>query len=483
MNRLDERWDESLGGITSSAFYGLAAQGFDHHGLRTLRLRPLLFFQRRTTATALAYLNHPPFPHLVTAPAYRHLGRDERAMRIPILGLAIMVLAATFVAARRVGGLDLAFFTTGLLAATPLFCQYGNLVDAPMFSLATLVPAWLAWESYRKHRTRRALVVWIIAGGLSGASYWFGYFLVPVLWMDLLIREGKRGLLRLGFVAGLPFGLALVAYLAWLALATDGWSDMATQLRVLLSAPVGGDSKLTPEQIDYFRNMQAHLWRGWGWPFLGLIAIGSVVALFQRGPASRTAAILCIAGLLPCIAFRSRAAFHEFWILQATPGLALLAALPILLAWRHFRERPQRWAVLAGWVAVMAWGLWTGKELHASYLTDKYTNPGLVLNRYVGPDDVVLYPMNNISWRFYCQAATVPLYDSADAHRRYMEALRPGRDQINRLFVFWTPEAGVVPELAPVLSLVKSRQVVPYRGTTAPLFELDIDGAMKLFRN
>ncbi|MCA9322591.1 MAG: glycosyltransferase family 39 protein, partial [Planctomycetes bacterium] len=239
--RLDEPWDQSLGGTTSGAYYGLAARAFEVHGLGNLRLQPLHFYQPNTTKTVFAYRNHPPFPHLITATAYRLLGHDERSLRLPIFLLTCLTVLGTFMAARRRPGHEVAWIALCLLAATPMFFQYGDMVDAPSFSLVTLVWAWLAWERHRRLRSGRSLTLWLIAGGLAGLSDWFGYLLVPVLWLDLLIRRRDERPWRLAFIAGLPFGLALVAFCLWL-IWTAGWQGALDQLLNLSRVPSRNDT-------------------------------------------------------------------------------------------------------------------------------------------------------------------------------------------------------------------------------------------------
>ncbi|MCA9322663.1 MAG: hypothetical protein KDB53_18115, partial [Planctomycetes bacterium] len=228
--------------------------------------------------------------------------------------------------------------------------------------------------------------------------------------------------------------------------------------------------------------MVKHVARGWTWPTLVLIGLGAIQALTRRNAAARTALALSAAGLLPCLAFSSRAAVHEFWILQAVPGLAILAALPVAALWQRTRVT-RAWPLVAlAIVAMTALGIRQGHALHAEYRTDRWVDFGRAMNEFVGPNDVVLYPNDTEPWRFYCEAATIPLYRSVFAHRAIMDALQPGRDEIEHLYVMWPSDGPVVLELQPLVGIGRSLQKIPDRGGYASLIEIDRQRAFDLFR-
>ncbi len=459
---IDAPFDASLGGTTST-YYGLAARNFETHGLMALRLRPALFAQPTTTETAYFYYNHPPFPHLITYPAYHAFGRNEQALRIPIFVLLLVTLAGVWWVARRAASPLGGWWALALAASTPMLHEYGSMVDAPMFSLAFLALSYLAFQRHAARRKFGTLMLWFAVAFLAALTDWFAYFLVPSLWIWLLLASNLERRRRLAAAAALPFAAGFLAYLSWLLWATGSAQGAMDEIKPLLG--VAG----VASSVDYSSSMARWFLQGWTWALLVPAMIGAVLSVRRRGPLIRAAWVLTLAGLLPALVFQQRAAVHEFWILQAVPGLALMGTIPAAA----LRERGFL-GIKAGAIllAVLAgWGSHSGWRLRRHYATTLYEKMGEDLNRHLGPRDVVLTPQDLSPVAYYCQAAMIPMVRNLQGFRMIVRALVPWMDEVEDLALIWPDFAPRVPEMKPVLgALIDGRKIDFGRGQAALLF-------------
>lgn len=468
---IDAPFDASLGGTTST-YYGLAARNFETHGIVGLRLRPALFAQPGTTKTAYFYYNHPPFPHLITYPAYHAWGRNERGLRLPIFALLLMTLAGVWGVARQAASPLGGWWTLALAASTPMLHEYGSMVDAPMFSLAFLVLSYLAFQRHAARRSRGTLLLWLGVAFLAALTDWFAYFLVPALWGWLLLASKVERRRRLAAAAAAPYALGFLTYLGWLLWATGGIQGVVDEIKPLLG--VAG----LASSVDYTSAMARWLRQGWTWALLIPAAIGAVLSVGRRGPLIRAAWVLTLAGLLPAVAFRERAAVHEFWILQAVPGLALMGAIPfVALTNRGFlgmKAGALLLAVLAGW------GSYNGWQLRRHYATTLYERMGEDLNRHLGPRDVVLTPQDLSPVAYYCRAPMIPMVRTLEGFRTVMRALSPGMSEVENLVLVWPEFAPRVPQMEPVLGVMVDGRKITYGSGQAALVFLSKSRAQDL---
>ncbi len=469
--QIDAPFDASLGGTTST-YYGLAARNFEAHGLMGLRLRPALFAQPTTQETAYFYYNHPPFPHLVTFPAYHAWGRDERALRIPILALLLITLTAVWLVARRAGSPLGGWWALGLMASTPMVHEYGSMVDAPMFSLAFLVLAYLAFQRHVAKRNLQTLLLWLGVAFLAALTDWFAYFLVPALWAWLLVAPKLPCRRRLAAAAAFPFALGFLTYLSWLCWATGSVHGAMEEIKPLLGVAALESS------FDYPAAMARWFRQGWTGALLVPAAVGAVLSFWRRSPLVRGAWILTIAGLLPAVAFRERAALHEFWILQAAPGLALMGAIPATFLREKGLLGPKVGGLLLA--VLVAWASHSGWQLRHHYATSLYARMGEDLNRHLDPRDVVLTPQDLSPVAFYCRAPMIPMVRSIEGFRTVIRALAPGMTEVDDLALVWPDFAPKVADMEPVLSLMIDGRKIEYGIGEAALILLNKSRAQDL---
>ena len=448
---IDEPFDGSLAGLTSGSYYGYAARGFDAHGFVAMRMQPALFYQPETSATWYAYVNHPFTPHLLTYPAWRFGGRDERALRMPILALLIVTLVATFLAVGRHGDTLTAGGSLAFLATTPHLLQYGNMVDAPPFSLAILVPTVAAWLRYRRLPGGGRYLVYVACAFLAGSLDWFSALIGPGLVVDAFFARDARGRRRrTAMLAALPFGLAFLGYVAWITWISGGIGTAWNRLSNLLHVPVGAESGASAADVSFLAAMTEWFERGFGVPLLVFVAIGLaaiVVRLARRRTRDidRFALIVFSVGLLPSLVFRQRAIVHEFWILVATPGLAIVAAVGLRTtldltdhATRRLgsRLRGISFVIAIGVVGFVAVdGARQGIALHDSFRTDVHRIRGEALSELLGPGDVIFFVTDIGATRYYCDGTVIIAVRSLEIFDEALRHLSFGRTAVDRLFL------------------------------------------------
>lgn len=492
-----EPFSASLGGTTSASYYGYAARAFDTHGFFALKGAPATFYFPSTREGFIPYLNHPPFAHLVTYPSYLAFGKNERALRLPILLLMLGIIVGVHRAAKAIAP-DGAAAATAIAAAIPLFFEYGNMVDAPMFSTALLAPTIVLWFRWRKSGKRSAYAAFFLFALAGALVDWFNFLIVPALWLEVFCAKkdtahGSRW--KVAFLAGLPVGIGLVLFLAWLIAVTGGPSEALATMRGLMAVPAGLDPKIAARKIEYFPNMAVWFRRGVGPVILGFFAIGVASILLRAGEpaaeASRRAfLVLLFGGAAPSVVFWSRAAEHEFWILPLAPALAIGAAAGIraVAALAARAAHPERRAVLStGLAIVIALGVvidaaMRGIRLHRTFATTIYRERGAALNEVAGPRDVVFMPEDEDQVRFYSRSAlAAPCGQGLDNLKTIVRGIAPVRNSIDRFFLgiptTHLDQAGWALALRPI---IRGTREIAWGDRRLALTELDPAGLFEL---
>lgn len=470
---IEEPWENSMAGYNSGVHYGKTCQVWEAHGALRCRLRPTAFSSTGFFEPYVGYLNHPPTPYFLVFPAWKHLGRDERAMRIPILLLLALSMFWLHRAVSRSGESGCGWTALALYGSLPILIAHGNIVDAPLFSTVFLIPAVAAWMKWRHHPDGRGYLAYAAFGYLGGITDWFGYFVVPALWLDLLLaRPGARGLLKTAFLTGLPFGLGLLSYLGWLA-----WADSEQFASIL--AFLGETADPTTHASMESRLAATQIMKGLGVPHAVAAAAGLLVVLARLlgrrlDRADRTALALFVAGVLPTIVFFVRVHDHEFWSITAAPGVAALGARALVLLRGAPRIGVSAAAVLT--VIAVVLGARSGTELHDSYRSTLPRDRMEILNEYVGSKDVVLRPHGLGPDTYYLEAMTIPLVTRREYFDFALNNLRPARHTMGRMFVLWSTEITDSPEWVTELPLLEVTQV-PWKPHGGVLFEVDKERA------
>lgn len=498
---IDEPFDSSLGGVTSSQYYGYAAKCFDLFGWTRLRGQPAKFFLPTTTDAFYAYLNHPPAPHIATYHAYRLFGRDETALRIPILLLLLLDFILIAALAKTVR-MPRPWVAVGAFAALPLVFEYGNMVDAPNFSLTFLLASMSAWFRWRENPTKGRFVVFLFVAFAAALIDWFNYLLAPALLIDLLFdRRGaaaKTTFLRM-IGAGMPFVAGLAAFFGWLCFVTGGVAGAVEQMKTLGAVPGAKDPFVHRVPIEYFASMKVWFVRGVGLPLLACAVFGLIAcAVSARRSAEtrvrlRLLAMAAVAGYLPSVVFWTRAAVHEFWILPMMPAIALAVAEAFIAleTWivRNFAAAgrglmPARIAAVVALAALLGYSIEAGIAFKDSFRSTVFIERARSLDGLLDRDDVFLISAEEGHVRYYAQCAVAaPIGHGLANLDAALRSLLSAENSIDRLCLgipnSELQSAAWALELKPI---IKKSGVLPWGNINLSWVELDKKSAFDRVR-
>lgn len=438
---INEPFESSLAGLTSAAYFGEAQRGFDDHGYFATGGTPLLFHLPNSPEPVAAYANHPPLPHGLLRPFYVVLGRNEAALRVPILLLLVISLAGFFQLLRNAEGLAKAWTGTAILATLPMMIAFGNSVDAPPFCLAAIIWTVLSYQRRQRNESRSTTAVFLGVALLAALTDWFAFFLAPALLLDAcLFRAKQRSPLREITIIATPFVAGFALYLLWLFLVVS--SDTGSATETLLSMVGRGATDKGAPDIPALPAVLSHTWRFFSFPalVLALVGIGSMMRnLVRRKPGTidRLLLLLLITGIGPTVVFQGRAALHEFWMLTLSPAIAVAAAIGFLVvmhaALGSLKPAVHQSFSIALFALVCSSGVMMGISEHDGFRSNAHVVRGQAINSFAGRDDVVLMPTAVEQMRFYVDAPVVHLVDSQEALLRVLQVLRPWRHQSGRL--------------------------------------------------
>lgn len=443
---LHEPFDRSKAGTVGADQVGYVARAFDAHGPLEVRLRPTVLYLPGTLAVYEPYLNHPVPAFLAFYGAYASLGRDAAALRSLSLLLLAGGLLGVWLCSREALGSTGGAVAVALFATSPLLIQYGATVDNIAFASGLVPLAVAAWFRHLQRGGRGALLCHqLLAFGLA-VTTWYGWFLAPALWLDLLlVRPPPARRLRKAVLAGLPFLLAAVVHAGLWTWALGGPTEVLAHLAGLADVVMGKDPGFQAHAARGFPFLQAvprYLLAVFG-PLLLLAAAAGCVLLVRdlvkrrRDVGLRMLVVLLVAGLLPGIVFWSRSTTHQFLTLVSGPPMVLLAARGVLAAAgslrAHLPARLSGGLAAAGLAAVVAAAsLVQGLRLRESFRPNAAPEVGHMLSRVLGPRDVVVMPTRDYQggMRFASQPQLIPLADTREDWRTTCAALAPGRDHI-----------------------------------------------------
>ena len=437
---IDEPFDASAGGIVSGQFVAYTVRAFSEIGLDRSGLVWSQFFHPDAIELLVPYLNHPVFSLLILYPSYEVGGRDERALRLPVLLIAVIGIVALFVLVRRCDRSVAAGVAAALFASAPLMVQHAMIlcpfgIIGTSFVLGTAA-AWFAW---RLRGGRRRYLLFALLGLISLGMDWVAGFLLPGLLASVGLERGVRGRWRAGVATAFPYLLGIVLLGLWFVRGAGGVAEAQEHLRVMrmrLAGYPGGLERWLATMGDY-------VLRGFGWPLILLAVVGTGCAVARSlrvpvPPLTRCSIALLLAGVLPSLVFFSRAASHEFWILPALPAVAVLAAsgAETLCGLWPIAGRGKGKLLLAVTILAAGVGIWSGVGLHLAHRSDRDPRRAEALDTAAGRGDVVLLVDVGNSVPYYA-AASVMTLPGADRHvfDQAVRHLRRGRDAIGRIIL------------------------------------------------
>ena len=462
----NEPFDVSKAGAVGADQFGYCMRAFDACGWWNLHLAPSYLFVQGDENWSLPYVHHPFLPYSLTYASWALLGRTEAALRWPALAAFIVTCLAVAVlghrcAGRAGAGLALAFF-----AVQPVVIQYGNMVDLFPLSMASMLIAAIAWlrASGRAspsgctdaaHRAPPRLGAYAICAFLCGLLGWYGYMLVPALWLDILFfapRPLRKW--RTVLAIGLPFGIAALLHIVWMVWVLGGVEHALDETNWLLSTFSGGsdhDLYAKTFEASSLVTLGRFFVDGSGWSVLALATLGLLLGLARQSRAAiqqfvRIPLLITVAGLLPSFAFWTRASTHEFFVLFAAPGLALLAAGGVLYAANTVAQGSVAWprmmrvGMLAAIFVAMLAGLATlasaGVRLHDGLRQDSQQDLDKCLSSVCEDGDVILLAtMYRPGQRLYVRHTVIPGAASERVFRWALRELRTGQHAVRRILL------------------------------------------------
>lgn len=221
-------------------------------------------------STGDTYANHPPLLVWTEAGAVGLAGGSPLAMRLPVLLASLAALAMIALLLRDAGSSPSAAAAGVVVAGTTgMFLTYGALIDTPMlslpFGLAALAAAQRSWQGRPPRR-------WVLVsvGALAALSGWQAALVAALAATTCLIGPNRTGR---GAGRRLALGVATgtLTTLAWILWSHGSLQKLADQ--AALRAGPGTDwSSWLDRQVRFLGDL-------YGWPVVGLVVVGTTVAL------------------------------------------------------------------------------------------------------------------------------------------------------------------------------------------------------------
>jgi hypothetical protein len=439
---LDDPWDSSQGGEISGGLTEYSCKAFDAHGWAELGGRPTHFFLPWDKAVFRPLDHHPPAPFLAYYASWRSFGRGPAALRAVSFLLLIASLCAVACLGRQVA-VGVGAVAAAFMAAAPATVHFACIAEGMPWAVAFMALAAAAWGRWRAHGGRVAFVCFWFAALAGGLSSWYGGFLLPALWLGLLIDRGRSGRMRAAIRTAVPFVVGIAAFVAWIA-----WSGGAGRLLELWSEVIdilaGRDGVYGEMDIVLGRDLLRHARNGFTDPILVLTvwgALSSLVRGLRRGDTGPALPFcLLAAGVMMQVAFASRSATHAYLSLILAPGVALCAARAVLDIAGLAPDRARLAIAAVIVLTACAFGTWKGYELRDASRTSRSAEVARLLEAELGERDVaVMFSASRLpTLNVTCERSVLllPPRGDRDLWNEGCAVLRPGRERMGRLLVF-----------------------------------------------
>jgi hypothetical protein len=293
------------------------------------------------------YINHPPLLGLLVALSFMTavplgLSYNSAATLVPTV-FSLATLAVLYLLGLRLFGTRVAFASAAVMALTPMFRSYGQLVchEPPTtFFIVSAVYAYVLWSETGKASYLRLLLALVAGGCFMG---WPAYYLPPLISAHLLLFRRGRGakaaaaLLLLGFLCFAAF--AAHAY----ALAGPNAQDSLTHaLRFRASLEDSGRAN-QPSNLDVLLDSMGNVRKG-NTPYVywaaGLFLVRFTWGAWKRRDVLKESyvVLLILVAVTHNLLWPVGVQYHDYWSYYFTPGLSLAAVAGIDMALRGDRE-------------------------------------------------------------------------------------------------------------------------------------------------
>lgn len=232
----------------------------------------------------------PPLTIACVAASFRLLGVSMLALRLPFALAMLGLVAVAFSWGRRIAGLPLAVAWGLGLVGVAASARWGRVACIePMLMLFVLLGLWAYHEALVREGARAW--AWAAVAGVALAlavatkQLVVGIAVVPIVALELWLREGRRAWGRVALVVGPP---ALVGA-AWLRLMVHRFGDAAIEIYLrtgVLRRAAGFESGHGARSLNELSETVAAACQPFPW---GLGVAGLVVLVLARPPTRRAA--------------------------------------------------------------------------------------------------------------------------------------------------------------------------------------------------
>jgi uncharacterized membrane protein len=308
--------------------------------------------------------NNHLFHTLLVHLSYLLLGNEPWAIRLPALIAGVLVVPATYLAARLLYDRDAALLAAGLVAASSKLVE--DSTNARGYTILTLAFVCLLAAAVWFRRTADPA-----AGAAIAVIGAIGFYTIPVMlyaygavfvWLAWTIgaEQGRARLLRCGLVSTLVATAVLTALLYAPVLVASGPHAL---LRNEFVTP-----RTWAYQAHHLPGSLASTFRSWNrdvpLPVAALLGLGFVVGVLAHrriGKGAVSPAVAAVAWIAPVVVLQRVVPFERVWLFLLPLYLATAAAGLLHLARPVARRRLYRPAVAA--VAIAACGALAGAGL------------------------------------------------------------------------------------------------------------------------
>lgn len=401
--------------------------------------------------------------------------------------LLVASLAGIAVAGRAVAA-GAGAVAAALLAASPVTVHYACIAEGMPWSVAFMTISAAAWARWRASGSKGALLLFQIAALAGSVSAWYGAFLLPALWLGLLIARKNPGRARAAVVAAVPFAIGVVAFAGWIT-----WSGGLERLAGLWSEVVdilaGRDGVYADADIVLGRDLLRHARAAFTDPFLVAAAWGAVSSLLRGLRSGRTAEalpfVVLAAGVFMQVAFGTRSATHAYLSLILVPGVALCGARAVLDVDAMVSRRFRSGVAVALVLAAGGFGIWEGYGLRDASRTERSVAVARRLDAELGERDVaVMFGTVRLPTLNVTSTRSILLLPKASDRGLWDEAcsvLRPGKARMGRLFVLAEEalvDSGAMPWVSGLPIIVETARVIDAGAVRWWIAEVDKERAL-----
>jgi 4-amino-4-deoxy-L-arabinose transferase-like glycosyltransferase len=255
------------------------------------------------------YVNHPPLIIATATISEAVLGEHPWSSRLPSLLATCAAAVLLLHVLRELGhGQAIALAAAALALGVPMVRTYGAMLDTPMLGLPFALGLTLVWLRSRNGQPSSSLA-WVTVGVGAGISSWLGWPLAAGVVVALTARRERRAAVALGSGVLVASGLVLL----WVVQSGAGVHALVDLVSARTDAPAA---------VSFGEGMRANLRSAYPVWTLLLMIPAAILALRRR--ASRPVVVVWwLVVVLWCLAFRERAATHEYWTWWALVPLAV----------------------------------------------------------------------------------------------------------------------------------------------------------------